>query len=454
MNVLFGSPLGALFAKPWVDQAGLFGLRRWYWPLSRLWAAANVAGEDASRFRDEIGAVLPAFWSARRLRTVLGHNARMHLEAEVARRVWETAIFGDSAANADPGQLDRRRRMAATRHLVTRGRFYPLLFSSRPPPVRWRIDRPDQVERELGPMIADPASLYVAPIDTRTVAVSRPFVRKGMREYWLRAPTPAPRLQGRPGSEILYARVVEPVDGAIKETLIIGSGLGLEFELLSVARDADARLAAMGWRVIEPVSPYHGLRAMPGYYGGEPFFAAGPTSAMDLVAGQTVESALLVAWSRARFGGKVALAGISMTSFVAQQAASYCHLWPAGAQPDAVMLISHSGRIEDVIFGGTLAAMLGLDLALAGAGWSRTALARLSRIVDPAAVPAVPPSHIVSVLGETDRWLPYDGGLDVARRWGLPEANVFSYRLGHLGMPVQLSRDAAPFVRLKQILAR
>jgi hypothetical protein len=98
--------------------------------------------------------------------------------------------------------------------------------------------------------------------------------------------------------------------------------------------------------------------------------------------------------------------------------------------------------------------MLRLDLALAGAGWSRTALARLSRIVDPAAVPAVPPSHIVSVLGETDRWLPYDGGLDVARRWGLPEANVFSYRLGHLGMPVQLSRDAAPFVRLKQILAR
>ena len=33
MNVLFQSPLGALLAKPWVDQAGLFGLRRWYMPL-------------------------------------------------------------------------------------------------------------------------------------------------------------------------------------------------------------------------------------------------------------------------------------------------------------------------------------------------------------------------------------------------------------------------------------
>ena len=44
MEVLFRSPLGALLAKPWVDQAGLFGLKRWYFPLSRLWAAANAAG--------------------------------------------------------------------------------------------------------------------------------------------------------------------------------------------------------------------------------------------------------------------------------------------------------------------------------------------------------------------------------------------------------------------------
>ena len=54
MEVLFRSPLGALLAKPWVDQAGLFGLKRWYFPLSRLWAAANAAGDDTARFRNEI----------------------------------------------------------------------------------------------------------------------------------------------------------------------------------------------------------------------------------------------------------------------------------------------------------------------------------------------------------------------------------------------------------------
>ncbi|MCX7366415.1 MAG: hypothetical protein NTV97_32000 [Alphaproteobacteria bacterium] len=441
MNVLFRSPLGALLARPWVDRAGLFGLQRWYLPLSRLWAAANAAGEDAARFREEIGGPLPAFWSSARLRGPLARNTRAKLAAETARRDWEARIF-DPRDTADPGALDRQRRLAATRHLATRAWFYPLLHPRRPPLARWRIDPPGPVELGLE-----------TGFDIAGVEVSRPFVTDGRREYWLRAPTPSGRLRGRPGSELLYARVVEPADRDPRATLIFGSGLCLELDLLSVARDPGVRLAAQGWRVIEPISPYHGLRAIPGYYGGEPFFALGPTSSIDLILGQASEWALLAAWSRARFGGEVAVAGISMTSFVAQQLASHCHLWPAEARPDAAMLISHSGRIEDVTFGGTLAAMLGLDRALTDAGWSPQLLAPLSRAIDPAETPALPPSRIVSVLGETDRWLPFGDGLAVARRWGLPEANVFRYPLGHLGMPVQLTRDQAPFERLARVLA-
>ena len=451
MEVLFRSPLGAFLAKPWVDQAGLFGLERWYFPLSRLWAAANAAGEDTGRFRDEIGAPVAA-WPEPYLRSVLARHAARKATAEAARFAWETSLFGDFS-DKDGLVLDQRRRAAATRHLATRASFYPLLFPTRPPSARWEIDRPADVERTLGPAIARPDSLYGAAVDLGTVAVSRSMARNGLHKYWLRAPTPAPRLVRRPGSETLHARVIEPTDAGLCPTLIFGSGLCLEFDLLAVSRGPAARLAELGWRVVEPVSPYHGLRAMPGRYGGEPFFAAGPTSSIDLVAGQAIESALLIAWCHRRFGGKVALAGISMTSFVAQQAASRCHLWPAEARPDGVMLISHSGRIEDVTFGGALAVTLGLDRALARAGWTRQALGRLSELIDPTAEPAIAPDNVVSVLGRTDRWVPYDDGLAVARRWQLPEANIFRYPLGHLGMPVQLTRDARPFDRLRQVLA-
>jgi len=52
--------------------------------------------------------------------------------------------------------------------------------------------------------------------------------------------------------------------------------------------------------------------------------------------------------------------------------------------------------------------------------------------------------HMV-IEGEIDQCLE-------RRQWRLPEANVFRYPLGHLGTPVQLMRDSAPFERLRQVL--
>jgi hypothetical protein len=440
-----------LLARPWIDRAGLIGLGRWYFPLSRLWAAANVSGDDVLRFREEVGGGWSTALPDRYLRSLLARHTRLRQAAETARSIWEEALFCDLTAT-EHHRLDQDRRRAATRHLGSRLSFYPLLFPRRPPPARWQIARPADVQGEFGQAVAKPDLLYGLPIDAGTISVSRPTTKYGMREYWLRAPTPWPRLGKRRGSEMLYARVVEPADGRPDATLVFGSGLCLELDLLAVERDPGARLAGSGWRVVEPISPYHGLRAMPGRYGGEPFFAAGPTSSIDLIVGQAVESALLIAWCRAQFGGKVALAGISMTSFVAQQVASHCKVWPAEAWPDAVMLISHSGRIGEVTLAGELALQLGLDRALAEVGWSAQSLADISRLIDPTDEPALQPWQIVSVLGEADRWLPYGDGLAVAHRWKLPEANIFSYPLGHLGMPFQLTRDPAPFQRLRQVL--
>src|SRR5205814_5183376 len=106
--------------------------------------------------------------------------------AIAARNTWENAVFGGADPTAAAG-LDRRRRAIATRHLLTRGWFYPLLFPGRPASVRWQIDPPAAVPE------SDPASVYGAPVDPGSIEVSSAFVQMGLREYWLRAPTPSPR---------------------------------------------------------------------------------------------------------------------------------------------------------------------------------------------------------------------------------------------------------------------
>src|SRR5437763_17035122 len=94
MNVLFQSPLGGLLARPWVDPVGLFGLRRWYMPLSRLWAAANEASEGGALFREQVGAWL-GLWSALPLGGLLRSHVRVRDAAIAARNTWANAVFGD-----------------------------------------------------------------------------------------------------------------------------------------------------------------------------------------------------------------------------------------------------------------------------------------------------------------------------------------------------------------------
>ena len=226
MNVLLSSPLGALLAQPWVDPVGLFGAERWYLPLSRLWAAANAAGEDVALFRDNIGAPLPDLPPAGRLRGVLGRHARMRLQADAARRDWEDAVFAAPDGGCDAALLDRQRRRSATRHLSARALFYPLLFGRRFPSARCRIDSPDEVQRALGPVPADPVRLYGASIDAGTATYRRPAKPRPAR-ILLRAPTPPGAAAEKSGASGLCPIVEGGPD------LVFGSGLCLETDLLS-----------------------------------------------------------------------------------------------------------------------------------------------------------------------------------------------------------------------------
>ncbi|MGE0422088.1 MAG: hypothetical protein AB7O88_07485 [Reyranellaceae bacterium] len=453
---LIHSPVGDLIARPWVDPVGLAALKRWYFPLSRLWAAANVADGSPEAFAAAIGGTRPDYgrWSMRYLEGSLKRHAAVRQRALAARALWEQAAFGDAAITPEAlAALDDERRRRASLHLGTRALFYPLRFAAHPPLARWQVPSPDDVESVYGAVRDAPATAYAAPDPLPEVSLSHLAVNAGLRERWLRFRSPLPRLAATPGTDWVYARVIEPSPDAHVPTLIVGSGLCLETDLLSRSVDAANLIARMGFRVVDVVSPFHGLRCPPDVYGGEPFFATAPLGTIDLILGQTLETAVLIQWCREQFGGRVAVAGISLTSFVAQQVAVRAADWPQAMRPDAVMLISHSGRIEEVTFNGTLVRTLGLNAELDAAGWTREALMRWEAMLNPKGAPALPPERIISVLGSGDTLLPFATGMELARAWNLPGENVFELRVGHLTMPVALMRDDRALVRLRKILA-
>ncbi|QQS11421.1 MAG: hypothetical protein IPK81_17815 [Rhodospirillales bacterium] len=448
------SPVGAVIARPWIDPVGLAALRRWYFPLSRLWAAANAAEGDADRFIDASGAELRFTRTPSRLITgVLARHERARTRAAAARMAWEDAAFGDSPpSSAALAALDLRRRVAATAHLATRGPLWSVRQALRVPLARWDLPSPDAVDAIYGAYLDRPADLFAAGDVAPSIARSASFERDGLRETWLRFRSPARELERTPGSETAYARIVEPLDMAGVPTIVSGSGLCVESDLMVRAIDGSAVLSSAGFRVVEMVSPYHGLRAAPDRYGGEPFFATAPLGALDLIAAQTRETAAVVAWCRAAYGGPVAVGGISMTSFVAQQIATYCGGWPAAARPDAILLVSHSARMEEVVSRGSLVRALGLDRRLAAAGWDAAALARVAPLANPGTAPSIAPERIVSVLGTGDALLPYATGKELTARWRLPAGNMFDLGPGHFAMPLALLRDRRPLERLAAIM--
>jgi hypothetical protein len=314
--------------------------------------------------------------------------------------------------------------------------------------VKWQIPDSEAVEAVYGRYRADPAAAYGFPATLPAVEPSRAIPAPHGHYRWIRFASPSARL-----GDTAYAKLFEPDGVADPPTIVIGNGVCMEPETMRGMVDAGETMARLGFRTVELTTPWHGRRCPLGWYGGEKFFATAPMGQLDLFTGQVAETAVVLDWCRRRFAGPIALAGISLGSFVAQLVASHAAHWPAAARPDALLLITHSGSMEEVVFGSGLVERIGIPQALQRAGWSQQDMLRWAVLMDPQGPPAVPPDRIVSILGEVDRVTPVGGGLDLVRRWQVPAENSFVMRQGHFGTSLGLVRDDAPLRRLKTVLS-
>ena len=443
------SPLGGLVVRPWFDHAALAFLSGWFFPLSRLWAAARAAEGSVERY----AALLPAPLAPRLERALAGRLARFERARAQARgsgRAWEDAFFSPAAPAPEALAAAERRRLA-DRHAYNalRRLFAPFVAQGRAAPIRWCIPAPAEVEALYGGVLGDPACAFAVPDPMPPVRVSHAFpAAPGRRDYWLRFPSPSARM-----ADDAIARVYEPAGAADPPTLIFGHGIGVEFDHWRGVADEVEALAAMGLRVVRPEAPWHGRRLPPGRYGGEQFVATAPCGPFDHFTAAAREWAVLIDWCRQAGRGPVAIGGSSLGAMTAQIVADRARRWPERLRPDAMFLVTHCGRIEEAMQ-GRLARAWGIAEATMAGGWTPEMARRFTPLLDPVDGTAVAPENIVTVLGVYDSVTPYAGARALVDRWGVPPENRFIWRRGHFSVPLTMLRNPAPLARFREVMAR
>ena len=448
MRACLRSPFGGLIAQPWFDRAAMHLLTRWFFPLSRLWAAARVAEGSVERFIAEFPAAA-ALHGKSALERRLGRFESVRARVPGSERAWEEAFFsaGDCAPDA-LAAVERARLFRRNGYNTQRRLFAPWRAAGRAAPIRWEIPAPAEVAAAYDDLIADPALAFAAPDPLPPVAESRRFpAAAGRQDFWLRFASPSARMK-----DDVTVRVYEPEGVADPPTLVFGHGICVEFDHWRGLVDEIEALVAMGIRVVRPEAPWHGRRVPDGRYGGEMFIATAPRGALDHFTAAVREWAVLIDWCRRTSAGPVAIGGSSLGAMTAQIVADKARYWPERLQPDAMLLITHTGRIEDAAVRGSLAGAWGIAESTMAHGWTEDLIQRFMPLLDPVGDPVIPPARIVTVLGSYDDVTPFASARTLIERWGLPEENRFIWRRGHFTVPLTMLRNPAPLRRFKAVL--
>lgn len=446
---LLRSPLGALVARPWFDALSMQLLSRWFFPLSRLWAAARTAEGSIEKFYREVP-MEPIPGMDDRLRIALDRFEGVRAAVNAMENRWQEVFFGPDEVDihhrvaVEAARRDRRHAYNMTRRhfrFLNRGRKIPL--------VNWDTPTPEAVAADYAGVLQHPETAYPAPETIPDVTVSRRVPGPVGDEFWIRFPSPSPRM-----SDTVYARVYEPTGVVDPPTIVFGHGVCVEFDHWHGLVDEVFELCRMGIRVVRPEAPWHGRRVPDGRYGGEAFIAMAPRGALDIFSAELPEWAVMIDWCRRTGKGPVAVGGSSLGALASQLLATRSHAWPKRLQPDAMLLITHCGSHEDAAVNGALARAWHIAEAIEAAGWSADETHKYLSLLDPLDPPVMAPENIVSVLGSKDRVTPFTSGEPLIEKWGLPPENTFVWRNGHFTVPLALTRNPAPLVRFREIMER
>jgi len=441
------SPATTLIARPWLDALALAMGRRFFFPLSRLWAMAREAEGKLEHFIAGIPSAGLKKRQLHKLAEALDIFEHSRLKAYMTEQLWQDYLFGSGDVQlarlllAEEMRLDTR-----TAYNMTRRAFSPfrhLLQTS----VKMTPTTPAQVIGRYGEEGAHLEDLFQLPDVFPAVECSRRIPVPRGTDYWIRFPSPSDVM-----ADMVYARVHEPPGVSNPPTLIFGHGMCVEFDHYHNLVDEIAGLTEQGIRVVRPEAPWHGRRVLPGHFGGEQLLSTAPMGMFEFVAAQHKEWAVLMDWCRQTSSGPVAIGGGSLGAQTAKAIAMRANDWPEKLRPDAVFAVIHCSHIAEAVLDGALSDIWNFSGALREVGWSRESVREWLLRLDPMRQPCVPPHRVVSVTGSHDivtrpEWA--DRQLDY---WQVPAENRFRYRRGHFSVPLGMVRDTQPLLRLRQVL--
>lgn len=437
---------GLLLGWPWFDRVTTFTLRRLFFPLSRLFAAAQVANGRPRAFCSAVP--MPArYTDTPHQQRALARLEELRARIRALEAAWERAFFGpDDVSVVERAAIESERLDASQAFNGTR-RLFIRYLSRRIPRARMAAVTPALVEAVYGKAREDFAPFVAPPAVMPQISVSRAIPGTVGRDSWLRFKSPSARL-----GDTVTARVHEPIGVLNPPTIILGHGICIEFDHWRGLVDETDELVALGIRVIRPEAPWHGRRVKRGMFGGEPIVAEFPLGSLDAFAGALQEWAVIADWARQTSSGPILMGGTSLGAQIAQLCAQHARSWPEQLRPEALLLITHCGSMVDVVLQGAVPEIFGTAGDVADQGWTPDLMRSYLSLLDPAPTAPLDPQRIVSVLGRYDRVTPFASGETLVHSWQLPPENLFILERGHFSVPMTLIRNQAPLKRFNEIV--
>jgi pimeloyl-ACP methyl ester carboxylesterase len=437
-----------MVARPWFDRFTIRFFGRWFFPASRLWAAARAAQGSVDAFYREAPIEPIPSLDERVARLLRGfEETRSGMAALEAQ--WEEAFFGSGERPTEDRKLLEEQRLASrANYNGLRKDFVFITRRVQVPPVLWEISSPMELAADYADVVRGDQDPFAAPAVMPKIAESAKIQIQGSTDYWVRFASPSNM------NDTVVARVSEPTGVSDPPTIIFLHGVGVEFDHWRGMINEAARFVRMGMRVVRPEAPWHGRRVPDGRYGGEKFIATLPRGSLDFSKAQVREAAVLMNWCRNRTSAPVALGGSSLGAHMARLAAAKAHKWPRNLQPDALLLITPCGRLEDAAIEGSFARIWGTSAAAGAMGWSPVLRSKWLGLLDPDTPPVVPPERIVTVLGEKDMVTPFASGRKLISGLDITDANVFNWPRGHFSIPINMVRDSGPLNRFRELISQ